>query len=331
MTYAREDHDGQRGCRAGHWDRMPLDWGAHWVSSFCSFTSSTVWHFGSWAWRSCSSSGRATTVAERRALLWLSGFGISHGTHEWFEAYLRVTAPAGIALPGSLDALRVVLLALSFACLLGYALGALQQVSPPYRRAAHKLGIGAGAILTAAVSFGIFHASQTSSWAALFAATSRYVLAVPAALMASMGMWAVGKIEVCSRALKHCGRLAPGRPRLRPVRSHSACCSAAFMVPGERPERGDLRTLRGHPDPGAARASCGRDRHWSDARHASCRAGSAATVRQRKPGTFGRPRPAGCPPQGSAAARGALPGGRAAAHLSRAARSDCPTLDRIFA
>src|SRR5512143_1512996 len=65
--------------------------------------------------------GRAERPEQARGLAWLAVFSLSHGTHEWFEAYLMQARSVGAPLPGWLDSLRLGLLAGSFACLLIYA------------------------------------------------------------------------------------------------------------------------------------------------------------------------------------------------------------------
>ena len=135
-------------------------------------------------------SGREATRAERTSLRWLSTFGILHGTHEWLEAYLRVTQQPTSVLPDWLTWLRLGFLMASFGGLLGYALNSLHRAPQPFPRIAWPFCVGVFVCLAVMLSGGIARNQAAVSWTLLLDAASRYFLAVPAALMASLAMWA---------------------------------------------------------------------------------------------------------------------------------------------
>ncbi len=140
-------------------------------------------------------SGRASSHGERNLLHWLSAFGISHGTHEWLEAYLRVTQPSPNGLPEWLNWLRLSVLALSFICLLIYALNSLRQTPHTLRRGSWRLPVAVFALLAAMFAFGAARSHVTVPWTISLDAAARYLLAVPSALLASLAMWATARTE----------------------------------------------------------------------------------------------------------------------------------------
>jgi signal transduction histidine kinase len=140
-------------------------------------------------------SGRAPNRAEVRSLRWLASFGIVHGTHEWLEAYLLLAKQGGMTFPDWLQWLRVSMLVTSFGLLLGYALSSLRQAPPLFRR---------NSILCATVVFGALgslfilgsaRAVDSVPPALAVDVASRYLLAVPAALLASLAMWSTAQNE----------------------------------------------------------------------------------------------------------------------------------------
>jgi len=71
--------------------------------------------------------GREPVLAEGRALRPLAAFGLVHGAHEWFEAYLLALGAEALTLPAWIAWLRVGLLAASFAFLLLFAYNCCAQ------------------------------------------------------------------------------------------------------------------------------------------------------------------------------------------------------------
>ncbi len=144
-------------------------------------------------------SGRASTQREGSTLRWLSAFGVSHGTHEWLEAFLRATQQSGSALPDWLNWARVGLLLVSFTCLLVYALTSLQRAPRPLRHAASGLSMALCTILAAIFAMGMGRAHTAVPWTITVDAALRYLLAVPSGLMASVAIWAATQDQIARR------------------------------------------------------------------------------------------------------------------------------------
>jgi signal transduction histidine kinase len=133
-------------------------------------------------------SGRAASTDEAHRLSCLAAFGLIHGTHEWLEAYLLQAQSVGADVPGWLGWCRLGLLVLSFSCLSIYAFLSLRQVSPKYRERVWHFGplaVWASIVLMAAFRT---YRDFPVPWPTLADATSRYVLAVPAAVLAALAL-----------------------------------------------------------------------------------------------------------------------------------------------
>lgn len=76
-------------------------------------------------------SGRASKLELARALPFLAGFGLTHGIHEWIDMYgSMVPATPSSTAPTVIDAVNVVLLALSFVFLIEFALRLMRLLEP---------------------------------------------------------------------------------------------------------------------------------------------------------------------------------------------------------
>ena len=135
-------------------------------------------------------SGRA---ASPHSLYWLSAFGLLHGTHEWLEAYLLAARSLGTTLPSWWEWLRLGLLAASFACLSAYALASLKQAPLSLRKRSWQFALTALASLWVLVALGSAYRQPPVPWVALLDAASRYVLAIPSAVLASLAMWSASQ------------------------------------------------------------------------------------------------------------------------------------------
>lgn len=134
--------------------------------------------------------GRPSALAEARVLRPLAGFGLIHGTHEWLESYLLQAGALGTPLPDWLPWLRLGLLISSFLSLLAFAFQALRLVKRPLKRHP-KIML---AVLAMYLSFiplsAIFTYQQPNEvpWQNMVDALARYMLAVPASMLAVMGL-----------------------------------------------------------------------------------------------------------------------------------------------
>jgi signal transduction histidine kinase len=140
-------------------------------------------------------SGRAGDRGEARSLRWLAAFGMVHGTHEWLEADLILAAQSGMTFPTWLPALRVSILTASFVLLLGYAISVLQAAPTLIRRNAGLLVGSVFALLGAFFIIGTSRTIGSGPWVPAVDAASRYLLAVPAGLLAALAMWTTAQQE----------------------------------------------------------------------------------------------------------------------------------------
>lgn len=140
-------------------------------------------------------SGRARDRGEMRSLRWLAAFGMVHGTHEWLEANLLLAAQSEMAFPEWLPWLRVGMLATSFILLLGYAISALRAGPVIMRRKAVLWGGLVSGGLGVFCAIGTARTLGNVPWVPALDVASRYLLAVPAALLAALAMWATARQE----------------------------------------------------------------------------------------------------------------------------------------
>lgn len=126
---------------------------------------------------------------QTRILLALATFGILHGIHEWLEFYLLAAGAFGDAVPGWLSWLRLILLYLSFVCLIVYGISSFRQ--PGYTPlAGMRLGLavllpfGAGILISAALAY----RAAVHPWLDLLDGLSRYLLAFPGAAFAALAL-----------------------------------------------------------------------------------------------------------------------------------------------
>lgn len=147
-------------------------------------------------------SWRVSSLAEARVLLPLAGFGLIHGAHEWFEAYLILGRELNAYLPNWATGMRLGMLVISFFSLSIFAFQSLRLVprpAPPGLRhgllfvGAYSLFILASAILT--------YDHQYFEIQIVFDALARYLLAVPSSILAALGLHYIGRHTPNARAL----------------------------------------------------------------------------------------------------------------------------------
>lgn len=132
--------------------------------------------------------GRGTDERLRRALRPLAVFGLLHGTHEWLEMFemLRLL-PGYSVVPLAWESVRLALLAFSFLSLAAFGASLL---SPS--EGTHRIGLLVPLSLAAVWGFGILILRGrigvvSELWDAADVWT-RYVLAIPSAMLASAGL-----------------------------------------------------------------------------------------------------------------------------------------------
>jgi len=155
--------------------------------------------------------GRRLALADAKVLRPLAAFGLIHGTHEWFESYLLQAQAVGTPLIAWAPWIRLFLLFTSFGCLLIFAYNLLQLASShPNRRLRQIIGLltlYAAPLLGSAI---LSYQSSAIPWTILLDGMIRYLLAVPASLLAALALRARGRqFRAEDRpALEKCFRLA---------------------------------------------------------------------------------------------------------------------------
>ncbi len=139
-------------------------------------------------------SGRSPALAQARVLRFLAAFGLIHGTHEWLESYLMQARAFGTPLPDWLPWLRLGLLVTSFVSLLLYAIQMLLLVSP-YRRGKRifRFSIFGAYALFILISISSSHLKEPIPLNNFLDGLARYLLAVPAAMLATLALRAQGR------------------------------------------------------------------------------------------------------------------------------------------
>ena len=132
--------------------------------------------------------GRGTDQRLRRALRPLAVFGVLHGTHEWLEMFemLRLL-PGYSTAPLAWESVRLALLALSFLSLAAFGASLL---SPSERT--HRIGLLVPLGLATVWGFGnLVLRGKIGGGSELWDAAdvwTRYILAIPSAILASAGL-----------------------------------------------------------------------------------------------------------------------------------------------
>jgi signal transduction histidine kinase len=134
-------------------------------------------------------SGRFPVLANAKVLRPLAFFGLIHGTHEWLEAYLLQAEGLGIHYPGWMAWVRLTLLISSFFFLVVFGIQAFRSHPAKYRQGSFLLFCGLGAYFL----FILINAIQAIrsaniAWLPLLDVLSRYLLAVPGAMLAAFAL-----------------------------------------------------------------------------------------------------------------------------------------------
>ncbi|MGB7874166.1 MAG: sensor histidine kinase [Anaerolineales bacterium] len=139
-------------------------------------------------------SGRSPALAQAHVLRPLAAFGLIHGTHEWMEAYLMQAQSFGIPQPEWLPWLRLAFLVTSFSSLLLYGVQMLLLVSPytPGKRI-FRFGVFGAYALFIIVAIINAHVKTPLPIINMLDGSARYLLAVPAAMLAALALRAQGR------------------------------------------------------------------------------------------------------------------------------------------
>lgn len=152
--------------------------------------------------------GRGSDVRLRHALRPLAAFGLLHGMHEWIEMLEQMRSlPGQFSVPYLWDAIRLGLLCFSFLSLSAFGSSLL---SPTERQRRLSLLVPLTQAGIWAIGLFIFRGEYTvfSRLLDVTEVWTRYVVAIPAALMASVGLVAQ------QRAFRRAGMIRFGRDSL---------------------------------------------------------------------------------------------------------------------
>jgi signal transduction histidine kinase len=134
-------------------------------------------------------SGRSPALADTKVIRPLAIFGMIHGTHEWLEAYLMQTDILGASLPAWLPWFRLFLLITSFVFLIIYDFQAFRLHPYPIKPGESILiGILGVYVLIILISATRAVRSADITWFDLLNVLSRYLLAVPGAILAALAL-----------------------------------------------------------------------------------------------------------------------------------------------
>jgi signal transduction histidine kinase len=132
---------------------------------------------------------RAPKLAEARVLWPLAIFGFVHGAHEWLEMGVLIGVWFGVKMPAWVPWLRLGMLVVSFTSLIIYG---LQVLRPKGGRLSSREVLISLALLAVylllVVTTSLYHQTTPTHWMEHADALSRYMLAVPGALIAALAL-----------------------------------------------------------------------------------------------------------------------------------------------
>jgi signal transduction histidine kinase len=132
---------------------------------------------------------RAPKLAEARVLWPLAIFGFVHGTHEWLEMGILIGIWFGVEMPAGIPWVRLGMLIISFTSLMLYGLQVLRPQQG--RLSSREILISIGLLLlylVLVVTTSLSHQTTPTHWMEHADALSRYMLAVPGALLAALAL-----------------------------------------------------------------------------------------------------------------------------------------------
>ena len=134
-------------------------------------------------------SGRFPALADAQILRPLAIFGLIHGSHEWLDAYLLQAESYGAPLPVWLSWFRLFLLITSFIFLAFFGIQSFRSHPSKLRAGSYLVLITLGIyLLVVLINAGLAIRSGSIAWLDLLNVLSRYLLAVPGALLAAYSL-----------------------------------------------------------------------------------------------------------------------------------------------
>ena len=138
----------------------------------------------------------ASDLPFARAMFPLAAFGLLHGAHEWWEMFIRDAALHGAPPPPvGVEVARVGLLAVSFAALIAFGVKMLLRADRPVRSEYYIAGamlifwLGTVIVLGQLFRPGGAMRLTIESWLHMADTLSRYLLAIPGAIISGYALW----------------------------------------------------------------------------------------------------------------------------------------------
>ncbi len=139
-----------------------------------------------------------------RALGWLAAFGLTHGLHEWGDIFIPIQATyLSPPFVRALQILQVILLAVSFTCLLQFGVSTLR----PLRGRRRGLVVMPAAMLAAwalwFIALGLRLAPDVEAWLRQGSIFARYLLGFPGGLLSAYGLRHQAMTRIAPLGLPH--------------------------------------------------------------------------------------------------------------------------------
>ena len=142
-------------------------------------------------------SRQRSRLALARSLPWLAGFGFLHGFNEWGDLFIPIQEQfLSKPIINLLDSFQLVLLAVSFACLLQFGIELLRPLPERWRWLRLLPAIVFLIWLIGPFWGGLILSSNTAEWSAWGNAMARYMLCVPGGFLAGYGLLKQVKVQI---------------------------------------------------------------------------------------------------------------------------------------
>lgn len=145
-------------------------------------------------------SRRYSRLRLARDLYWLAAFGILHGVHEWGAMFIPIQASyTPRVFIDLLQTIQVVLLALSFVCLLMFGAVTLERRYPWLK----KFVVIVAVIWGAGFWLAYYFQPTIESWHLLSNVWARYLLGLPGSLLAAYGLRYQAQTDIAPLNIRH--------------------------------------------------------------------------------------------------------------------------------
>jgi signal transduction histidine kinase len=145
-------------------------------------------------------SRRHSRLRLARDLYWLAAFGILHGIHEWGAMFIPIQAAySPRVFIDLLQTIQVVLLALSFLCLLMFGAVTLERRHPWLK----KFVITVAVVWGAGFWLAFYFQPTAESWHSLSNVWARYLLGFPGSVLAAYGLRYQAQTSIAPLNIRH--------------------------------------------------------------------------------------------------------------------------------